>query len=150
MTHRLLKASLLAATALAFALPAHAQNRVTTPEEQFGHEIGADYELVTYEELHAYWIKLANESDRMVLDTIGYTEEGRPHIQAIITSPENHANLDRYNELTVISGSGFPPWKVITALSVPTLVLMAALWACMEYVTPQLQQTAERQKFQLR
>src|SRR5690606_39054421 len=35
----------------------------------------------------------------MVLDTIGLTEEGRPQIQAIITSPENHANLERYKEI---------------------------------------------------
>ena len=83
-----------------FATPAWAQHRVTTPEQQFGHEIGADYVLPTYQELHDYWIKLAGESDRMVLDTIGYTEEGRPQIQAIITSPENHANLTRYKEIS--------------------------------------------------
>src|SRR5680860_604036 len=35
----------------------------------------------------------------MVLDTIGLTEEGRPQIQGIITSPENHANLVRYKEI---------------------------------------------------
>ncbi|NCG31867.1 MAG: peptidase [Proteobacteria bacterium] len=82
-----------------FTAPLAAQDRVTTPDEQFGHEIGADYELINYQELHDYWIKLANESDRMILDTIGLTEEGRPHIQAIITSPENHANIDRYREI---------------------------------------------------
>ena len=82
-----------------FTAPLAAQDRVTTPDEQFGHEIGADYELINYQELHDYWIKLANESDRMILDTIGLTEEGRPQIQAIITSPENHANIDRYREI---------------------------------------------------
>ena len=82
-----------------FTAPLAAQGRVTTPDEQFGHEIGADYELINYQELHDYWIKLANESDRMILDTIGLTEEGRPHIQAIITSPENHANIHRYREI---------------------------------------------------
>ncbi len=91
---------LLATTALfALSLPAAAQERVTSPMEEFGHEIGADYELVTYEELHDYWIKLAGESDRMILDTIGYTEEGRPQIQAIISSPENLARRDRYREI---------------------------------------------------
>lgn len=84
---------------LTLAVPAWAQNRVTTPEQQFGHELGADYELIDYEQLHDYWIELANQSDRMVLDTIGLTEEGRPQIQAIITSPENHANIERYREI---------------------------------------------------
>ena len=76
------------------------QNQATSPEEQFGFAIGTDYELINYEQLHEYWIKLASESDRMVLDTLGLTEEGRPHIQAIITSPENHKNIDRYREIS--------------------------------------------------
>jgi len=99
MAIRVLRPALLAVTALTFATSAWAQHRVTTPEEQFGYEIGADYELINYQESHQYWIKLANESDRMVLDTIGYTEEGRPQIQAIITSPENQRKLDRYKEI---------------------------------------------------
>jgi hypothetical protein len=85
---------------LLLAAPVAAQERVTNPEDFFGHEIGADYLLFNYEKLHEYFIRLAGESDRMVLDTIGYTEEGRPHIQAIITSPANHANLDRYKEIS--------------------------------------------------
>lgn len=82
------------------ATPISAQDRVTTPVEHFGHEIGADYMLFNYEALHDYFITLANESDRMVLDTIGFTEEGRPQVQAIITSPANHANLERYREIS--------------------------------------------------
>ncbi|MGM0668118.1 MAG: M14 family metallopeptidase [Gemmatimonadota bacterium] len=75
------------------------QGQVTSPAEQFGFSIGTDYELVNYTDLQAYWEKLAGESDRMVLDTIGETEEGRPQLMAIITSPINHANLDRYREI---------------------------------------------------
>jgi hypothetical protein len=86
--------------ALSAALPLQAQNRVTPPEAHFGHEVGADYVLFNYEALHDYFITLANESDRMVLDTLGLTEEGRPQIQAIITSPENHRNLGRYKEIS--------------------------------------------------
>ena len=95
MRNRVFGVALTAVVALVIAQPVRAQHRVTTPAEHFGHEIGADYVLFNYEALHAYWIRLANESDRMVLDTLGFTEEGRPHIQAIITSPENHRDLDR-------------------------------------------------------
>jgi hypothetical protein len=77
----------------------HAQS-VTTPEEEFGHPIGADYVLPNYTQLMGYWQKLAGESDRMVLDTIGFTEEGRPQLMAILTSPENHADLARYREIS--------------------------------------------------
>ncbi|MHB1194878.1 MAG: M14 family metallopeptidase [Longimicrobiales bacterium] len=91
---------LLALTlAAAFATPVWAQHRVTTPEQHFGHQIGADYVLPTYTQLHQYFIKLAGESDRMLLDTIGMTSEGRPQIMGIISSPENLRNLDRYKEI---------------------------------------------------
>ena len=78
---------------------ASAQQRITTPEQQFGHRIGADYVLPNYTNFVAYWQKLAAESDRMVLDTIGLSEEGRPQLMAIITSPENHRNLQRYQQI---------------------------------------------------
>ena len=74
--------------------------QVTTPEQQFGHEIGADYELVNYTELYDYFTKLAGESDRMTVQDIGLTEEGRPQVMAVITSPANHADLDRYREIS--------------------------------------------------
>ena len=86
------------ALTLAVAQPATAQSRVTTPMEQFGQNIGDDYWLATYTQLTAYWQKLASESGRMVLDTIGYTAEGRPHLMAIVTSPENINNLDQHKE----------------------------------------------------
>ncbi len=78
---------------------AQGQTRVTTPEQHFGHTIGSDYWLPDYTAFQAYWQKLAGESDRMVLDTIGTTEEGRPQLMAIITSPANHAQLDRYRQI---------------------------------------------------
>ena len=76
-----------------------AQARLTTPQQHFGHEIGADYVLPNYTQFVAYWQKLAQESDRMVLDTIGQTAEGRPQLMAIITAPANHANLGRYQQI---------------------------------------------------
>lgn len=73
--------------------------QITTPEEEFGYPIGTDFELVNYTQLQAYWERLAGESDRMVLDTIGFTEEGRPELMAILTSAANHAKLDHYKEI---------------------------------------------------
>ena len=88
-----------AAVLLAAApLSLEAQQR-TTPKQFFGHEIGADYELPNYTKLHQWFITVAKESDRVELDTIGLTEEGRPQIMAIVTSPENHKKLARYKEI---------------------------------------------------
>ena len=79
---------------------ASAQRAVTTPEQQFGYEIGADYQLVNYTQLYEYFQKLATESDRMTVEDIGLTEEGRAQVMAVITSPANRADLDRYREIS--------------------------------------------------
>ena len=76
------------------------QSSVTTPQEQFGHEFGADYVLPNYSDLYAYWQKLAAESDRMSVEDIGYTEEGKPQVMAVITAPENHQHLEKYREIS--------------------------------------------------
>ncbi|MQA89394.1 MAG: peptidase [Gemmatimonas sp.] len=90
-------------TALAsvlFAVPLASQAVTTTPESFFGHEIGADYVLPNYEEFTAFVRQLDTESDRMTLVDIGQTAEGRTQLMAIITSPENHANLEHYREIS--------------------------------------------------
>jgi hypothetical protein len=71
----------------------------TPPEQQFGHAIGADYVLPNYSQFTQYWEKLARESDRMVLDTIGTTAEGRAQLMAIITAPGNHARLEHFRDI---------------------------------------------------
>jgi hypothetical protein len=76
-----------------------AQAPVTDPVTFFGHQIGADYVLPSYTQLAAYWQKLDAESDRMSLVDIGKTAEGRTQIMAIVTSPQNHRNLDRYRQI---------------------------------------------------
>src|SRR3954468_1722129 len=91
----------LALTAAAVSLPA-AQSKpvtITTPKQHFGFNIGDDYQLATYDQFTAYWKKIDQESNRMQVIEIGKTEEGRPHLAAIITAPENFARLDRYKQI---------------------------------------------------
>lgn len=85
--------------AVVFTAPEYSYAQVTTPMEELGVNIGDDYNLFTYTQFEAYWRKLAEESPRMVLEEIGQTAEGRTQLMAIITSPENHRNLDRYKEI---------------------------------------------------
>ena len=73
--------------------------QITTPKDFFGFNIGDDYHLATYTQFVDYWRLLDSESDRMVVEEIGRTAEGRPQLMAIVTSPENHANLRRYQEI---------------------------------------------------
>ncbi len=76
-----------------------AQTPLPSPQSQFGFAIGDDYQLATYTQFAAYWGKLATASDRMQLDTIGLTAEGRPQLMAIISSPQNLATLERYRSI---------------------------------------------------
>ncbi|MBI4478187.1 MAG: hypothetical protein HY654_13515, partial [Acidobacteria bacterium] len=66
-------ALVLGAASASTQAPPQKTTPVTSPKEQFGHEIGADYVLPNYTQLTAYWQKLDKESDRMVLQSIGKT-----------------------------------------------------------------------------
>ena len=91
----------LTALLLVSAADARAQTAaVTSPKQQFGFNIGDDYQLATYSQFVEYWQKLDKESDRMKVVEIGKTAEGRPQLMAIITSPENHRKIERYKEIS--------------------------------------------------
>jgi hypothetical protein len=85
---------------LLIAGAAHAQGRITSPKEQFGFNIGDDYVLANYTQYVDYLKKLDRETDRMTMEEIGTSSEGRPIYLVIITSPENHKNLARYKEIS--------------------------------------------------
>ncbi len=95
----------LARPALAFALAAvvlpasGASAQLTSPEEQFGFRLGTDYQLVNYQGLTEYWHLLAEQSDRMTVESIGKTSEGRDQWMAVLTSPANRSDLARYKEI---------------------------------------------------
>jgi Zinc carboxypeptidase len=90
----------LAAAVSLFAQPARvASPRLTPPEKFFGHQIGADYVLPNYTKFTEYVRLLDTESDRMVVQSIGKTAEGRDQLMAIISAPENFKKLDRYRDI---------------------------------------------------
>ncbi|MGE0360735.1 MAG: M14 metallopeptidase family protein [Vicinamibacterales bacterium] len=78
---------------------AGAAPKVTTPEAFFGHQVGADYVLFNYTKYSEFVRQLDKESDRMIVQSIGKTAEGRDQLMAIITSPENHKQLARYKDI---------------------------------------------------
>ena len=77
-----------------------AQENVTSPAEQFGHQVGDDYKLINYTQFEAYIKKLESESPRIKLVAMGPTAEGRTQWMTVITSPENHAKLDHYKSIS--------------------------------------------------
>jgi hypothetical protein len=89
----------LALFCLSWLLTLQAQTRITTPKEEFGFNIGDDYQLVNYTQYVAYLKKLDRESDRLTVREIGKSSEGRTMYLAIVTSPENQRKLARYQEI---------------------------------------------------
>ena len=83
----------------ALAAPS-AQPRITAPKAAIGFNFGDDYQLANYKQIADYWRKLDAESDRMIVQEIGKTAEGRPHLMAILTSPQNHKNLAKYKDIS--------------------------------------------------
>jgi hypothetical protein len=86
--------------ALLIALAATASAQITTPKQEFGHNFGDDYWLANYKQVSAYWQKLAKQSNRMKLVDMGKTAEGRTQYMAIVSSPANLANLERYRTIS--------------------------------------------------
>jgi hypothetical protein len=77
-----------------------AQTRITSPREQLGFDFGDDYQLANYTQIADYWRKLDAESDRLIVQEIGRTAEGRAQLMAIVTSPENHRTLAKYKDIS--------------------------------------------------
>ncbi|GAB3948171.1 M14 family metallopeptidase [Spirosoma harenae] len=75
------------------------QKPIPKPEETLGFPVGADFHLATYEQSLSYFKKLDEVSDRLKLVYVGETSEGRPWYFALISSPQNLANIDKYKAI---------------------------------------------------
>ncbi len=88
---------ILAAAGLA-PVPLAAQE-LPTPESVLGFEPGADFELATYEQSVEYFRLLDTASDHVNLLRVGRTSEGRDWYMALISTPENLAEVERYRDI---------------------------------------------------
>ncbi len=89
----------LACIAVLFSAPAAAQ-QIPSPEEHFGYPMGSDKELARWDEILEYFTRVANASDRVLVDTAGPSTNGNPFISITISSP---ANLARLSEIRTSS-----------------------------------------------
>ena len=97
---RILVAALgAAALLLSPGLSREAPAQVPTPESVIGWEPGADYRLADYSQIREYFRRVAEASDRVELEQIGTSVEGRAMWMAKISTPENLANQERYREI---------------------------------------------------
>jgi Zinc carboxypeptidase len=89
--HHLLTALTLISSPLSAQIP--------TPESVLGFVPGADFHLATYEESIEYFHALDAASDRITMIQVGRTSFGRDWWIALISSPENLAEVERYRTL---------------------------------------------------
>jgi hypothetical protein len=93
MTNR----AILAALLLTFRTLAQT---VPTPESVLGHKPGDDFYLANYDESRDYFRKLAQTSGRIKIINVGKTTRGLDWEIAIISSPKNLAELDKYKDIS--------------------------------------------------
>ena len=74
--------------------------QVTSPKSHFGFNIGDDYMLANYKQMESYFLKVAKESNRVLIQEAGLTEEGRKQYLIIISSPENLKNIEKYRAIS--------------------------------------------------
>ena len=69
---------------------------VPTPASYFGHPIGADRTVLDWDKVVGYFQTLARSSDRIRVEELGKTADGRPFIAATLADPEILRHLDHY------------------------------------------------------
>lgn len=69
---------------------------VPAPEDRFGFGVGEH--PIRHDQLVSYLTEIANGSDRITVETIGYSHQRRPILFFTVTSPENHARIDEIRE----------------------------------------------------
>lgn len=86
------------AQSLSYYLPKNVayNNNIPTPASVIGHEVGEWH--VTHDRLVQYVKTIDQASDRMILKSLGLTNEGRQQLALIITSPENHQRLEQIRQ----------------------------------------------------
>jgi hypothetical protein len=85
--------------AIAFVRIAPSQT-IPTPESVLGHKPGDDFYLASYDDSRAYFHRLAAASNRIKLINVGKTTRGLDWEIAVISSPQNLANLDANKEIS--------------------------------------------------
>jgi hypothetical protein len=80
-------------------LVTEAQQKVTSPEEYFGFQLGSDRKMARWDKIVDYYYLIGKESDKLKVIDMGPSTEGNPFLVVIISSAENLSNLKRYQEI---------------------------------------------------
>ncbi len=85
---------------------AFGQQRVPSPEEYLGFQVGADRQLARWDQILGYIGQVDEASERVQMDVIGETTSGNPFVVVVVSSPENMRQLERYEDTARQLASG--------------------------------------------
>ncbi|HRA32250.1 MAG TPA: M14 family zinc carboxypeptidase [Thermomicrobiales bacterium] len=75
------------------------EGRIPMPEDVLGYQIGAPRRLPDWGEIVGYFDALAAASDRVAIERLGVSTDGRPYIAVFVSSPENLARRDELRSI---------------------------------------------------
>src|SRR5262249_51468360 len=76
--------------------------QVTSPEKYFGFQLGADKKMARWDKIVDYFGVLEKESaGKMKVINMGPSTMGNPFLMVIITSPANHAKMERLRQVNL-------------------------------------------------
>ena len=81
---------------------APATSPIPSPEDFFGHRMGADRQLAHWPRLVEYYELIDSASDRVQVVRMGPSTLGEPFLSIFISSPENLARLDDYKRMNAV------------------------------------------------
>ena len=94
---------LLLLLTLTLCVPAWtAAQQIPSPEQFFGHQMGADRQLARWDKLVEYYDMIGERSDRVQVWHMGPSTLGNPFLSIFVSSPENLANLDEIKRMNAI------------------------------------------------
>ncbi len=70
-----------------------------SPEQFFGHAVGAEKKLVRWDKQLEYFKAIAKGSDRVLYQEVGKTTNNNPFVLMVISSPANLKNIERYKQI---------------------------------------------------
>lgn len=74
--------------------------QIPKPSDTFGFQVGADYKLADYDQMLAYYEKLAASTNRVQMIDIGESVMGRPMKLVFISSEKNMKTLNKWREIS--------------------------------------------------
>lgn len=76
-----------------------AQEKITSPEEYFGFQLGSDRKIARWDKIVAYFELLEKQSGKLKVIDMGPATMGNPFLFVIISSEKNIDNLDRLRDV---------------------------------------------------